>query len=281
VVEECGKAGADGAVIVSAGFRETGREGKELEDRIDEARRRYGVRIVGPNCVGFIRPSIGLTATIIKAEAEPRKIAFFSTAARWQRDTDWAVEAHIGFSMLVSLASMLDVDFGDLIDLLGDDPATKSILIYMEGVGQAGKFMSAARGFARNKPVIILKPGRHDEAARAALSHTGAMTGDDEVYDAAFKRVGVVRVAGIDDLFNASSVLDSRHVPKGPRVVIVTNAGGPGAITTDRLVGNGGRLAALSGETMQKLNALLPPYWSGGNPVDVLGDADLARYSEA
>jgi len=282
VVEECGRAGVEGVVIISAGFREIGREGRQLEDRIDGIRKHYGMRIVGPNCIGFIRPSISLNATFIKAAPEAGKIAFIShSGALGSAILDWAIEAHIGFSMFVSLGSMLDVDFGDLIDFLGDDQATKSILIYMESVGHAKKFMSAARGFARSKPIIILKPGRYEEASRAALSHTGAMTGDDQVYDAAFKRAGAVRVPGIDDLFNASSVLDSRNVPKGPRVVIVTNAGGPGAITTDRLVGGGGKLASLTEESLKELDAFLPAYWSRSNPVDVLGDTDVERYVEA
>lgn len=282
IVDECGKAGVAGLVIISAGFRETGEEGKRLEDQIEIARRRYGMRIVGPNCLGFIRPGIALNATFVKATPEQGKIAFIShSGALGSAILDWAMGAGIGFSMFVSLGSMIDVDFGDLIDFLGTDPATRSILIYMEGVGQAKKFMSAARGFARTKPIIILKPGKYKESAKAAQSHTGALTGDDEVYDAAFKRAGVVRVEGIDDLFSAASVLDSKHLPRGARLAIVTNAGGPGAITTDRLVGLGGRLAAIGEGTIKELDAFLPPYWSHGNPVDVLGDADVDRYQRA
>lgn len=282
IVDACGKEGVSGLVIISAGFRETGEEGKRLEDEIEKTRRRYGMRIIGPNCLGFIRPGIGLNATFIKATPEQGKIAFIShSGALGSAILDWAMDAGIGFSMFVSLGSMIDVDFGDLIDFLGTDPATRSILIYMEGVGQAKKFMSAARGFARTKPIIILKPGRFQESAKAAHSHTGALTGDDEVYDAAFKRAGVVRVEGIDDLFSAASVLDSKHLPRGARLVIVTNAGGPGAITTDWLIGQGGQLAALSEETLNDLNSFLPSYWSHGNPVDVLGDADVDRYHKA
>lgn len=282
IVDACGKAGVSGLVIISAGFREIGEEGKRLEAEIQNARRRYGMRIVGPNCLGFIRPGIALNATFIKAMPEQGKIAFIShSGALGSAILDWAMDAGIGFSMFVSLGSMIDVDFGDLIDFLGTDPATRSILIYMEGVGQAKKFMSAARGFARTKPIIILKPGRFQESAKAAQSHTGALTGDDEIYDAAFKRAGVVRVEGIDDLFSAASVLDSKHLPRGARLVIVTNAGGPGAITTDCLVGLGGQLASLSEETIHDLNSFLPPYWSHGNPVDVLGDADVDRYQKA
>jgi acetyltransferase len=282
MVEQCGKAGVQGAIIVSAGFREIGQEGKLLEDRIEESRRKYGMRIVGPNCLGLIRPSIGLNTTFLKAMPEAGKIAFIShSGALGSAILDWAMEARIGFSMFASLGSMLDVDFGDLIDYLGEDPQTKSIMIYMEGVGHSKKFMSAARGFARTKPIIILKPGRFRESAKAALSHTGAMTGDDQVYDAAFKRVGVVRVEGIDDLFNCAGVLDSKHLPAGARLAIITNAGGPGAITTDWLVALGGKLAELSEATYAELDAVLPKYWSHGNPVDVLGDSDVKRYTKA
>lgn len=281
-VEQCGRAGVQGVVIVSAGFREVGQEGRLLEDRIEEHRKKYGMRIVGPNCLGLIRPSIGLNTTFLKAMPEAGKIAFIShSGALGSAILDWAMEAQIGFSMFASLGSMLDVDFGDLIDYLGEDPQTKSIMIYMEGVGHAKKFMSAARGFARTKPIIILKPGRFTESAKAALSHTGAMTGDDQVYDAAFKRVGVVRVEGIDDLFNCAGVLDSKHLPAGARLAIITNAGGPGAITTDWLVALGGKVAELSDQTYAELDSVLPKFWSHGNPVDVLGDSDVKRYTRA
>jgi len=281
-VEQCGRMGVQGVLIISAGFREVGEEGRELEDQIDAVRKRYGLRVVGPNCLGFMRPSATLNATFVNTMPEPGKIAFIShSGALGSAILDWAIEAGIGFSMFASLGSMLDVDFGDLIDYLGDDPETKSIMIYMEGVGHAKKFMSAARGFARTKPIVVLKPGRFSESARAALSHTGALSGDDRVYDAAFKRVGVVRVDGIDDLFNCAGVLDSKHLPAGPRLAIVTNAGGPGAITTDWLISLGGTVASLSPETYARLDGVLPKYWSHGNPVDVLGDSDIDRYLES
>ncbi|OPY63628.1 MAG: Succinyl-CoA ligase (ADP-forming) subunit alpha [Syntrophorhabdaceae bacterium PtaU1.Bin034] len=282
MVEQCGQAGTQGIVIISAGFRETGEEGQNLENRIEAIRHKYGVRIVGPNCLGFIRPGAVLNATFVSAMPESGKVAFIShSGALGSAILDWAMDARIGFSMFASLGSMLDVDFGDLIDYLGDDPQTKSIMIYMEGVGHARKFISAAKGFARTKPIIILKAGKFREGAKAALSHTGAMTGDDQVYDAAFKRVGVVRVEGIDDLFNCAAVLDSKHLPAGPRIAIVTNAGGPGAITTDWLIGLGGRLAKLSDESYNRLDSVLPKHWSHGNPIDVLGDSDIPRYVEA
>ncbi|RLG02802.1 MAG: acetyl-CoA synthetase, partial [Thaumarchaeota archaeon] len=285
VVEECGEAGVDGIVIISAGFREIGEEGRKLEEEIERIREKYGLRILGPNCFGFIRPHIKLNATFLKKMPEAGQIAFISqSGALGSAILDWAVSAHIGFSMFVSLGSMLDIDFGDLIDYLGEDPNTKSILIYMEGIDdirRARKFMSAARGFARTKPIIILKPGKHEAGARAAKSHTGSMVGSFEVYDAAFKRIGAIRVDELEDLFNCASVLDSRYLPSGPRIAIITNAGGPGVIAADAVIDYGGVIAELSGETMEKLNSVLPPHWSKGNPVDVIGDADVGRYVEA
>ena len=285
VVEECGEAGVDGVVIISAGFREIGEEGRKLEEEIERIREKYGLRILGPNCFGFIRPHIKLNATFLKRMPEAGQIAFISqSGALGSAILDWAVSAHIGFSMFVSLGSMLDIDFGDLIDYLGEDPNTKSILIYMEGIDdirRARKFMSAARGFARTKPIIILKPGKHEAGAKAAKSHTGSMVGSFEVYDAAFKRIGAIRVDELEDLFNCASVLDSRYLPSGPRIAIITNAGGPGVIAADAVIDYGGVIAELSEETMEKLNSVLPPHWSKGNPVDVIGDADVGRYVEA
>ena len=282
MVEQCGKVGVPGAVIISAGFKEIGEEGRRLEDQIREIRKKHGMRIIGPNCVGIIRPNVDLNASFLKARPERGNIAFISqSGALGSAILDWAVNARIGFSMFASLGSMIDVDFGDLIDFLGDDPDTRSIMIYMEGVGNAKKFMSAARGFARTKPIIIVKPGRYAESAKAALSHTGAMASDDEVYDAAFKRAGVVRVKEVSDLFNSATVLDSKNLPHGRRLGIVTNAGGPGVMATDELIELGGQLAKLSDESIRQLNSALPPYWSRGNPIDVLGDAGIDRYVTA
>ncbi len=207
VVEECGRAGVEGLLIISSGFKEIGEVGKRLESEVDRITKKYGMRILGPNCLGFVRPPLGLNATVLKGQPPPGDIAFISqSGALGGAILDWAVTAGIGFSMFASLGSMIDVDFGDMIDFLGDDEATKSILIYMEGVGNARKFMSAARGFARRKPIIILKPGRFAESARTAHSHTGAMAGDDAVYEAAFRRAGVVRVRKI--LSERRKVLD-------------------------------------------------------------------------
>ncbi len=282
VVEECGQAGVEGVLIISAGFKEIGEEGKQLESEIDRIRKKYGMRILGPNCLGFVRPTLGLNATFLRCEPPPGNIAFISqSGALGGAILDWAISAGIGFSMFASLGSMIDVDFGDMIDFLGEDGATRSILIYMEGVGNARKFMSAARGFARRKPIIILKPGRFAESARAAHSHTGAMAGDDAVYEAAFRRAGVVRVGEIAELFDAAKVLDSKRLPAGPRLAIVTSAGGPGVMATDALIHLGGELAELSEESMEQLNAFLPSYWSKANPVDVLGDATVDRFTKA
>jgi len=282
VVEECGQAGIKGVVIISAGFKEIGEECTQLESEIDRIRRKYGMRIMGPNCLGFVRPVLGLNATFLRGNPPPGNMAFISqSGALGSAILDWAVSAGIGFSMFASLGSMIDIDFGDMIDFLGDDAATKSILIYMEGVGDARKFMSAAREFARRKPILILKPGRFAESARAAHSHTGAMAGDDAVYEAAFRRTGIVRVREIAELFDAAEVLDSKKLPAGPRLAIVTAAGGPGVMATDALIDLGGELAKLSEESMKQLNAFLPSYWSKANPVDVLGDATVDRITKA
>ncbi|MCX5798779.1 MAG: CoA-binding protein, partial [Proteobacteria bacterium] len=282
LVEECGKAEVEGITIISAGFKEIGDEGKKLEDKIIEIRKRYGMRIIGPNCIGVIRPNIGLNTSFLKASPARGNIAFISqSGALGGAILDWAMNAHIGFSMFASLGSMIDVDFGDLIDFLGNDYQTRSIMLYMEGVGNAKKFMSAARGFARSKPIIIVKPGRFMESAKAALSHTGAMAGDDQVYDAAFKRVGVIRVKEFAGLFNTAEVLDSKYLPKGRKLAIITNTGGFGVMATDALIDLGGELAKLSEKSIKELNSFLPPFWSKGNPVDVLGDADEKGYIQA
>jgi acetyltransferase len=282
LVEACGKAGVDGVVIVSAGFREIGEEGLKLEKEIKRIQAKYDLRILGPNCVGLVRPHIALNATFLRDNPESGQIAFVSqSGALGSAILNWAVSARIGFSMFASLGSTLDMDYGDMIDYLGDDPNTKSIIIYMEGVGTAKKFMSAARGFARSKPIIVIKAGKHPAGARAASSHTGALAGDYQVYEAAFKRAGVVMVDEITDLFNCASVLDSRFLPAGPMLAIVTNAGGPAVLAADSIVDHGGQLTKLSEESKKILDTNLPPYWSHENPVDILGDADVKRYELA
>jgi acetyltransferase len=279
VVEQCGRAGIRGIIIVSAGFREIGPEGRTLEDKILEIKKRYDLRIIGPNCLGVIRPSINLNATFISKTPKPGNIAFVSqSGALGSAILDWAIHENIGFSNFVSVGSMIDVDFGDLIDYFGTDPKTRSILMYIEGLTEARKFISAARHFARTKPIIVVKAGKYGESARAAASHTGSLTGEDIVYDAAFKRAGIVRVEEIADLFNSAEVLGKQPLPGGPNLAIVTNAGGPGVMATDALITRNGKLARLSQKTMETLNNILPHYWSRGNPIDILGDAKADRF---
>jgi acetyltransferase len=282
VLRECADAGVAGAIVVSAGFGETGKQGQALERKIRKILAGSPMRVVGPNCLGIIRPTVGLNASFLKVNPEPGNLALISqSGALGTGMLDWAVSAQIGFSMFASVGSMVDVDFADLIDFLGEDSSTRSILIYMENVGNARRFMSAARSFARNKPIIVLKPGRYSESAAAALSHTGSMAGGDEIYDAAFRRAGVVRVHEVAELFHAAEVLESHRLPEGADIAIVTNAGGLGVMATDALVEHRGRLAALSDNTMEVLNEALPPYWSHANPIDVLGDAGEDRFTAA
>jgi acetyltransferase len=282
VVEECGKANVKGVIIVSAGFKETGPEGKALEVKCAEIAKKYGIRIIGPNCIGLIRPRNNLNATFLDKMPKAGNIAFISqSGALGSAILDWAIHENIGFSNFVSVGSMIDVDFGDLIDYFGSDPKTKSILMYVEGLTEARKFMSAARHFARTKPIVVVKSGKFSESAKAAASHTGSLSGEDGIYDAAFKRAGIVRVSEIEDLFNCAEVLGTQPLPKGPRLAIITNAGGPGVMTTDALIAQGGILAKLSQKTIDALDAVLPPFWSHGNPIDVLGDAKSDRYKAA
>jgi len=279
IVEQCGKAGIKGIIIISAGFKEIGPEGKALEDKILEIKKKYSLRIIGPNCLGVIRPSIKLNATFISKTPKPGNIAFISqSGALGSAILDWAIHENIGFSNFVSIGSMIDVDFGDLIDYFGTDPKTRSILMYIEGLTDARKFMSATRHFARTKPIIVVKTGKYTESAKAAASHTGSLTGEDIIYDAAFKRAGIVRVDEIEDLFNCAEVLGTQPLPKGPNLAIITNAGGPGVMATDALIAKGGKLAKLSQKTIEFLDSILPHYWSRGNPIDILGDAKADRY---
>ncbi len=282
VMEECGKAHVKGVIIVSAGFKETGPAGKALEDQVGEIAKKHGIRVIGPNCIGVLRPRINLNATFLDKMPKAGNVAFLSqSGALGSAILDWAIHENIGFSNFVSVGSMIDVDFGDLIDYFGSDPKTKSILMYVEGITQARKFMSAARHFARTKPIIVVKSGKFSESAKAAASHTGSLSGSDDVYDAAFKRAGVVRVNEIADLFNAAEVLGTQPLPKGNNLAIITNAGGPGVMATDALIGFGGQLAKISQKTIDSLNAVLPTFWSHGNPIDVLGDAKADRYKAA
>lgn len=282
IIEECGASGVSAAIIVSAGFKEAGEEGKALEKKILEHKNAYNMRIIGPNSLGVMRPRIKLNATFAKRTASPGKIAFISqSAALCASVLDWASEAHVGFSALVSVGSMLDVDFGDLIDYFGTDIHTSSIVLYLESIENARKFLSAARGFARAKPIMVVKAGRFRESARAALSHTGALCGEDAVYDAAFRRSGIIRVEAINDLFNCAEALAMQPNPKGPNLTIITNAGGPGIMATDFLIAKGGALSPLGRQTIQALNNALPSYCSLLNPIDLLEEATADRFKRA
>jgi acetyltransferase len=282
LIRDCADAGIRNAIIISAGFKETGPAGRVLEEAVLAEARRGGVRIIGPNCLGVMTPRLGFNATFAPTLALPGKVAFLSqSGALCTAILDWSLREQVGFSAFVSVGSMLDVNWGDLIEHLGDDPHTTSIVCYMESVGDARRFLSAAREVAYTKPVLIIKVGRSADAARAAASHTGALTGSDDVLDAAFHRAGVLRVDTIGELFNMAELLAKQPRPAGPRLAIVTNAGGPGALATDLLVTSGGQLAALEAATISRLNEVLPAPWSHGNPVDILGDAEAGRYAAA
>lgn len=282
LMRECAELGVKGAIIISAGFKEIGPAGVKLEQEVLEIARQARIRVVGPNCLGVMRPPGGLNATFAGAMARPGNVAFISqSGALLTAILDWSMREAVGFSAFVSVGSMLDVGWGDLIDYLGDDPRTRSILIYMETIGDARAFLSAARGVALRKPIILIKAGRTAQAAQAAASHTGALAGSDEVLSAAFRRAGVLRVASIADLFHMAEVLAKQPRPEGRRLTLLTNAGGPGVLATDALVSGGGELARLSEKTMAELDTFLPPQWSHGDPVDILGDADPERYARA
>ncbi len=282
IIAECVETGVKGAIVISAGFKEVGPEGARLEQEILAHARPGRMRVVGPNCLGVMNPGTGLNATFATTIAEPGNVAFISqSGALCTSVLDWSLKEHVGFSAFVSIGSMLDVDWGDLIYHLGDDPDTKSIVMYMETIGNARSFMSAAREVALTKPIIVIKPGRTEGAARAAASHTGSLTGSDEVLETAFRRCGVLRVKTIGEIFSMAEVLSRQPRPAGPRLTILTNAGGPGVLAVDALIGSGGKLSGISPDAMQKFNEILPPQWSHNNPVDILGDASPERYSQA
>ena len=282
VIRESGQKGAKAAIIITAGFKETGADGRELEEDVINEAHACGIRVIGPNCLGLMAPHLGLNATFATAMASPGRIALLSqSGALCTALLDWSFKQKVGFSGFVSTGSMADVGWGDLIRHFGDDPQTHSILIYMESVGDAASFMRAAQAVAANKPIIVIKTGRSEAAARAAASHTGAMTGSDAVLDAAFDRCGILRVDTIQQLFDMADVLAKQPLPTGPRLAIVTNAGGPGTLAVDALVHHGASLAELSPETIRALDECLPTHWSHGNPVDVLGDADPERFRKA
>jgi acetyltransferase len=279
IVQECVGKQVAGAIVISAGGKETGEKGGEIEEQIRITAYDGGLRIVGPNCLGIIRPGVNLNASFASEMPDTGHLAFVSqSGAICTAILDLAFKEHIGFSHFVSIGSMLDVDFGDFIDYLGNDPSAKSILLYIESLTNFRKFMSAARSVSRVKPIIVLKAGRSEAGAKAAASHTGAMAGEDAAYDAAFKRAGIVRVDTIQDLFDCAELMAKQPRPRGPRLAIVTNGGGPGVMATDTLARHGQEPASLSPETIQKLDAFLPPFWSRNNPIDILGDASAERF---
>jgi acetyltransferase len=282
LIKECAAAGVKSVIVISAGFKEAGPQGVEYERQIMAEATKSNIRIIGPNCLGVMNPRTGLNATFAGTMARPGNVAFISqSGALCTAVLDWSLRENVGFSAFVSIGSMLDVNWGDLIDYLGDDPQTKSIIMYMETIGDARSFLSAAREVALSKPIIVIKAGRTQAAAKAAASHTGSLAGSYDVLEAAFRRSGVLSVKNIDELFSMAEVLNKQPRPRGPRLTILTNAGGPGVLATDALIEGGGELATLTPETLAEYNKLLPDAWSHGNPVDILGDADAKRYADA
>jgi len=282
IISECADKNIPAAVIISAGFKEMGPPGIALEQEILKHAHRGKMRIIGPNCLGVMNPNSGLNATFAAGMALKGNIAFISqSGALCTAVLDWSLREKVGFSAFVSIGSMVDVNWGDLINYFGNDLETSSILIYMESIGDARSFLSAAREVALSKPIILIKAGRSAESAQAAASHTGSLAGSDEALTAALRRVGVLRVDTIADLFGMAEVLGKQPRPKGPHLTIVTNAGGPGVIATDALVMNGGKLAEISEESMAAYNALLPAPWSHNNPIDILGDASADIYAKS
>ncbi len=282
VIDECGHVGIRAAVVITAGFSETGPEGARLEHALLDAARRNGVRLVGPNCLGILRPDLGLNATFARGTALAGSLGLVSqSGAVCAAMLDWAVPNRIGFSSVVSLGGSTDIDFGEIVDYLAADSRTEHILLYIEGIRDARRFLSSLRAAARVKPIIVMKVGRHAAGSRAAVSHTGAIVGADDVFDAAVRRAGVVRVASVGQLVAAAQAFASRIRPQGDRLAVITNGGGPGVMAADRAADLDLRLAELSPATVEALRLALPANWSHGNPIDLIGDADSARYRAA
>jgi acetyltransferase len=282
IVEACGQYGVKTMIILSAGFRESGAAGRRLEDRVVEVAKEFGIRFIGPNCLGLIRPDKGINITFGNNDAKPGNLALVSqSGAICTAILDWAEMNDIGFSTVISTGIAADLDFGDYLDFLVSDPKTDSILLYIEGIKDARRFMSGLRAAARIKPVIVLKVGRHTAGAVASMSHTGALVGSDETFAAALSRSGVLRVETVTQLFSAAKALSSRYRVYGDRLAIITNGGGPGVMAADRAADLKIELAEFSEETIKALNGVLPEVWSHGNPVDVIGDAPPERYRAA
>ena len=282
IITDCGEAGVGAAIVISAGFSEAGPQGRALESEMLRRAKRYGIRILGPNCLGVIRSDIGLNATFSAGNAIPGRIAVISqSGALCTAILDWAENNDVGFSSLISTGIGADVDFGEILDFVAMDPATESIMLYVEGIKDSRRFMSALRAAARTKPVVIMKSGRHEQGSRAAVSHTGALVGSDAVFDSALRRAGALRVDDFTDFFATAKTLDSGVRTAGSRLAVITNAGGPGVMAADHCTDVGLTLAELAPATIEALNEVLPASWSRNNPVDVLGDAGADRYESA
>jgi acetyltransferase len=279
ILEACGDQDVRAAVILSAGFREAGKVGAKLEKQILQIAKRHGIRLLGPNCLGIMRPSLGMNATFSKAHSIPGSLALVSqSGALCTAILDWAEINGVGFSSVVALGGSADLDFGEILDFLAADPHTGSIILYIEGIQQARSFMSALRAAARMKPVIVIKVGRHKHDVKATISHSGVLVGRDDAFEAALQRAGVVRVETFGQVFATATTLVSRYHAYGSRLLIITNGSGPGVMAADRAADLHIQLAELSSETIATLNAALPSGWSHTNPIDILGDADPARY---
>ncbi|NLI82834.1 MAG: bifunctional acetate--CoA ligase family protein/GNAT family N-acetyltransferase [Deltaproteobacteria bacterium] len=282
IVEACASRQVGAAIILSAGGKEAGDEGRAIEARIREIAYRGKVRIIGPNCLGVLCAGVNLNASFANHMTLPGRLAFISqSGALCTAILDIALHERIGFSHFVSIGSMLDVDFGDIINYLGNDPEVSSIALYVENLSNFRKFMGAARAVSRVKPIVVLKSGRSPAGARAAASHTGALAGEDAVYDAAFKRAGIARVQTIEELFDCAELMAKQPRPGGPGLAIITNAGGPGVMAADALALYGMEPVTLNAATIARLDECLPRYWSRGNPVDIIGDATPDRYRDA
>lgn len=282
IIAECVEVGVRSVIVISAGFKELGAEGKKIEDEITALARKGKMPLIGPNCLGVMNPINGLNATFARGMAIPGNLAFISqSGAMCTAVLDWSLKNKVGFSAFISVGSMADVGWGTLIDYLGSDPHTHSLLLYMETVGDVRSFMTAAREVALEKPIILIKAGKTEAAALAAASHTGSLAGRDDVLNAALERTGVLRVDTIGELFNMASILAKQPRPKGPNLTIVTNAGGPGVLATDAAIFNHAELTSLSPQTVDELNQVLPKAWSHSNPVDILGDATAERYANS
>ena len=282
IVEQCGRSGIKNIIVITSGFSEAGHSGAALERKMMEIARSYNVRVLGPNCLGIIRPELGLNATFARVTANVGNLALVSqSGAMCSSVLDWAKSNRVGFSSVISLGSTADVDFGEILDYLIYDNRTHYILLYVEGIRNARRFMSALRSAARIKPIILLKAGRHAAGSAAVQTHSGMIAGSDVVFDAAVRRAGVVRVKNVGQLFYAAKALASKFRPQGKRLAIITNGGGPGAMAADRAGDLDIPLAELSVSTMQALNASMPPTWSHSNPIDIAGDATPERYRNA